>query len=1650
MKAVPVRKISRCLMALPWAGFWMFMLPSSQGEGILHLPPAVAQPIVPAADGTNTVVTTNGNQFDISGGQVSGDGNNLFHSLQRFGLGDQQIANFLATPNLQNILTRITGGEASVVNGLIRMTGGSANLYLINPAGVMFGQNARLDVPGSFLVTTATGVGFGEQLFSVYGTADYANLVGAPTAFVFGTSQPGTVVNAGDLSVGMGQSLTLLGGTVVNTGTLRAPGGTVNVMAIPGNSLVRVSQPGNLLSLELDAESWQEATTDTAEATDSPGTPALALPDLLTGLGETAPATGLTVNELGQVVLTSSQTPLPIDAGTTLASGTLDVTAETAGEINILGEQVRVAGATINASGDNGGGIIRIGGDWQGQGTIPTAKQTQVDQHSTITADALLSGDGGRVVIWADESTTFHGHIQAQGHQAGGMVEVSGKETLQFQGQVDTAASNGTYGTLLLDPINIRIVAGERSADDPDILTDNQVLSRDSWAGSFTLSEGALESLASSSNVILEASNDIIIEPLSDRQLVFARGTRSITFRADADGDGNGSFWIDPVNRIFTQGADLNITAAEISVGDVITEGGSLTLRSTHQGGITTGVLTTDHRNMAGDVSLTSNRTITAAGISTQGRQGGNVNLNAYEAINVGGIKTTGDLQSGNIFAITGTGTIDSTSLTTQGGFDTSSATGRAGTVHLKAAENLLLNQINATGLMAGGNIRLIAENLLTVEEMRTSTGTLHLTSNDLEFRGGEQSISGNTLVIEPFSDQTPIHLNSSSVSGALNLSLTDLDALQDGFESITIGSENSKSNLFISGTLTWQDPLILSTGGNLEIQGSLIGEGNASFSLNAQGQITANSLTTEGQPIFVISKAGDIRIRQNIQTSAPDGLSLTTTLQTSNTETVAGDIYLEALQGNLTAGTIIANGVNGAQIELVAGENLIVGAISAQGIDQGGEIKLAADQTLTAGYLDVSSTLGDGGRITLTGTEMQLTSLNAQGAKQGGNIQLEAGQSIRLTERFTDRNQVQASISATGGERSGTITLRHQNDCSGIRCNPAFTVGDPSQNGSAGAITNGSQTLVTPTSVSSSVQLVGGVSSPTPTNSDTPINPSEPQVPRNNPGEGVTPGESDLNSDSDSPSDSSLQPPSSDKSNLPLTGEEQLNPSIPVVETPQSERTNSDVALTETGAGTDTDPQMILETDSSLESALPGEINNGLLDSTGFSVSDNTNPDGNNISPPSLGAISLEDAVDHQVREFSPRFGFDGNSLLESVTQLDQYRGQQFSNYFGDQIGSNRVTQSSIRETFSQISHLTNVKPAIIYISVQPSQLELRLFLPNGQSVFKSVPVKRAEALEIAQEFSRQVRNPLGTRDHNYRDNAQKLYQLMIQPLLEELQTAQVNTLMFSMDSGLRSLPLAAIYDGQKFLVEDYSIALIPSLSLTDTRYVEIKNAKVLAMGASEFPSDLGQSPLPAVPLELSNIVGNLWPGVTFLNQDFTLANLKAQRREPHFKIIHLATHGEFHPGGADQSYIQLWDTKLKLNQLRELKLSEPQVELLVLSACTTAVGDQDAELGFAGLAVQAGVKSALASLWYISDAGTLGLMTEFYQNLRQGEIKAAALRQAQLALLQGKIQFKNGELQWQNTNQRTSLPTVSGSPNRDLSHPYYWAAFTMIGSPW
>ena len=423
-------------------------------------------------------------------------------------------------------------------------------------------------------------------------------------------------------------------------------------------------------------------------------------------------------------------------------------------------------------------------------------------------------------------------------------------------------------------------------------------------------------------------------------------------------------------------------------------------------------------------------------------------------------------------------------------------------------------------------------------------------------------------------------------------------------------------------------------------------------------------------------------------------------------------------------------------------------------------------------------------------------------------------------------------------------------------------------------------------------------------------------------------------------------------------------------------------------------------------------------------------------------------------------------------VEEIEETSTEQFLEFAGDDNVEIKTVQDT-QGLLANIGQTTGVKPAAVYTRFLPEKyvpgsslvrqdknndlLNIIIVTAEGQPIRKEIKgATRGKVRGVANRFMREISRSRNATSTRYLAPAKQLYDWLIKPYEAEVQQLGIKNLMFVMDPGLRQLPVAALHDGKQFVIEKYSVGLLPSLSLTDTRYVGLQNSKVLAMGTSTFTKDQNQDPLPAVSLELPTIAGGLWEGKYVSGENFTLDNLKRERDNNPYGIIHLATHADFpsrRKGGRKESYIQLYDQKLRLEDVRQLGWNNPPVELLVLSACRSALGDLEAELGFAGLAVQTGVKSAVASLWFVSDAGTLGVMTEFYRQLSKAPIKAEALRQTQLAMLQGKVRVEGNQLSGTSGNVNLTpeqAEYLRNNINGELSHPYYWASFTMIGSPW
>ena len=473
---------------------------------------------------------------------------------------------------------------------------GNANLFFLNPNGIIFGDNARLDLNGSFVATTADSIAFpnGKEF-----NATNPNLpplltveVQQPVGLKF-EGEPGIITNAADLAVGTQQTLSLAGGEVENSGNLTAPGGRVEVL----------------------------------------GTESVAI----------------------------------------------------------------LEDATIDVSANNGGGTVLIGGDVRGEGTVPNAKRTYVGDRVTINADALTNGNGGEVTVWSEEVTGFYGQIDARGGREsgdGGSVEVSSQEHLIFRGKVDTSAVNGLSGNLLLDPTNIIIAdgSGDTAGDGSDTFAGNNSgvvgsilttpLEEIEDTAPTTIYESELEALSGDNDIVLQATNNIILQDLSDDGLNLAAGEGKINFGADADGDGAGNFVMEDhvADTIFSNGRDIAISGTNLNLGSINTtqqnnDGGAITLSANEN-------ITTENLN--------SSSADNASSEATSGT-GGTINISANGNI------STGDLNSSSLaFTPLGIGNI----------------AGDAGDISLQAGDTLNFGDIEAIGLIGGDIILDSGENL--------------------------------------------------------------------------------------------------------------------------------------------------------------------------------------------------------------------------------------------------------------------------------------------------------------------------------------------------------------------------------------------------------------------------------------------------------------------------------------------------------------------------------------------------------------------------------------------------------------------------------------------------------------------------------------------------------------------------------------------------------------------------------------------------------------------------------------------------------------------------------------------------------------------------------------------------------------------------
>lgn len=373
---------------------------------------------------------------------------------------------------------------------------------------------------------------------------------------------------------------------------------------------------------------------------------------------------------------------------------------------------------------------------------------------------------------------------------------------------------------------------------------------------------------------------------------------------------------------------------------------------------------------------------------------------------------------------------------------------------------------------------------------------------------------------------------------------------------------------------------------------------------------------------------------------------------------------------------------------------------------------------------------------------------------------------------------------------------------------------------------------------------------------------------------------------------------------------------------------------------------------------------------------------------------------------------------LIQARSVIEALQLAELDNFFRD------ACSDAIPTLIDQLTDLQDPAAAVIYPIILENRLDIILKLPRQSNLLHTSIAQSAVQVEtVVNRLRQQLQEPFTIQ--TVQQPAQEVYRWLIQPYESALAAANVKTLVFVLDGALRNVPMAALYDGDRYLVEKYAIAITPGLQLINPRPIQQVQVNALAGGLSIARQEFAA--LPNVVTELATIKTIVPTRIELLNDTFTETNIERAIQTVPVSIVHFATHGRF-SSQAEDTFILAYDGRVNVNELETLLRNREQprredLELLVLSACETATGDERAALGLAGVAVRAGARSTLASLWKADDEATAQLISEFYRKLYKSDLpvnKAIALQEAQQLILN----------------------------NPSYRHPRYWAPFVLLGN--
>ncbi|MCC6972026.1 MAG: filamentous hemagglutinin N-terminal domain-containing protein [Phycisphaerales bacterium] len=838
--------------------------------------------------------------------------NNTIINYNSFNIRPGESVNFVQPDALARVLNRINSSSPTQIDGSLSANG---RVYIVNPAGVYFGPGAVVN---------------SGSIFAAAGNISNADFLRNINRF---TDVKGKVVNEGTITTAPGGVAALVGSAAMNFGTISAPQGTI-IMA-SGQSVLIGEEGGHVY-----------AQVDTAKATGvgpEGGEGTAATQKARFGAGDT-----FAVAVFNKGVAKAKRVQMETSRGVTVASGTIDVSDTSAGgkggSVEILGDRVALVNATIDASGDAKGGQVLIGGDLQGKGAQRNASLANVDSGSVVRADAITSGDGGKVIVWSDDTTKFQGLITARGGAQGGdggFVEISGAQYLHAAHNVDLSAPKGNAGTVLYDPLNIRIdgsAAGNADgSDDTDASATNLINDSgsntqgtisftDEGAGTpdpFIVTESEIE--GTDANIILQARNSILTNgdfagdeltistgrnfTLETRNnvgdgagtidltgsaegaalVIRTQGAGTITINGSTDG---GSAGVIDLCALTTAGGAINVSTLNGSItaqgaiatggGDVLVSGGAISIPASINAG-------------AGTVRLASTSTVTQSGgsitASSLGVRGGGAIAINQASNNAATFAAT--TSSGSV-GYTDTDALDIGSVSSSGSFSAvSGITTTNGAATISSGGALNVNNSIAT---SGGAVSLTSTGALaTSATVNSGNGLLSFTSSGSTITTGATITGGSGGALFLSSGDLTLNANLAAAGGTVRLQSSTGQVTQAGATALTGATLGVRAATGIS---------LPESGNSFTSFAAFTSGAAAPISYRDTNALNVSNVTASGGfgATFGVGTTGNGAVTLNIG----GGLTLL-----NNVDSDAGAMALTAASGNVleSGGVVIATG---------------------------------------------------------------------------------------------------------------------------------------------------------------------------------------------------------------------------------------------------------------------------------------------------------------------------------------------------------------------------------------------------------------------------------------------------------------------------------------------------------------------------------------------------------------------------------------------------------------------------------------------------------------------------------------------------------------------------------------------------------------------